>query len=256
MDQAERDRFERALHPARVRAFPAGEYVGQESFMLASEIRCLARQAGIAAGVSVLDVCCGVAGPGRLLAGELGCTYVGVDESPAAVAIARRRAVGLDCRFEVAQVPPLPPGRYDVVLLLETLLAFRDKAALLAQVAGALAAGGRFAFTLEEGEPLTDAERTLMPSADTVWLSPLPEVVGLLERVGLAVSWQVECTRSHLVAVDALLDAYTARAPQMAVEVGARAVEELVAAHRLWSLWLREGRARKYAVVARRPVPS
>ena len=99
--------------------------------MRAGEIRALAERAGIAPGVSVLDLCCGVAGPGRFITRELGCTYLGVDSSPSAIDIARERARGLPCRFEVARVPPLPPGAFDVVLLLETMLAFADKETLL-----------------------------------------------------------------------------------------------------------------------------
>ena len=60
--------------------------------MRAGEIRALAERAGIAPGVSVLDLCCGVAGPGRFLTRELGCNYVGVDSSASAVGIARERA--------------------------------------------------------------------------------------------------------------------------------------------------------------------
>jgi hypothetical protein len=44
--------------------------VGQESFMRVAEIRRPARHAGIALGVSVLDLCCGIAGPGRLMVAE------------------------------------------------------------------------------------------------------------------------------------------------------------------------------------------
>ena len=47
--------------------------------MRAEEIRALARQAGIAPGVSVLNLCCGIAGPGRFTTQGLGCTYLGVD---------------------------------------------------------------------------------------------------------------------------------------------------------------------------------
>ena len=116
---------------AQEAAFGPGEYVEQESFVRASEIRKLAEQAAIGPGVSVLDLCCGVAGPGRFLTRELGCDYLGVDASASAVAIARERARDLPCRFEVAEIPPLPPGTFDVVLLLETMLAFHDKEALL-----------------------------------------------------------------------------------------------------------------------------
>ena len=115
-------------------------------------------------------------GPGRFLTRELGCAYLGVDASASAVAIARERADGLPCRFAIAQVPPLPAGSFDVVLLLETMLAFEDKDALVREIAAALRPGGRFAFTLEEGAPLTTAERAAMPDADTVWLTPLDEL--------------------------------------------------------------------------------
>ena len=169
MKQDERDPFVQALRRAREAAYDPGEYVEQESFMRAGEIRALAERAGIAPGVAVLDLCCGIAGPGRFLTRELGCEYVGVDSSSSAVGIARALARSLPCRFDVAHVPPLPPGTFDVVLLLETMLAFPDKESLVKGVAGALSAGGRFAFTLEEGMPLNESERLRMPDADTVW---------------------------------------------------------------------------------------
>ena len=101
-------RSSQALQQARVSAYPPGEFVEQESFMRASEIRDLAGRAGIAPGVSVLDLCCGIAGPGRFITRELGCAYLGVDYSSSAIEIARERAGDLPCRFEVARIPPIP----------------------------------------------------------------------------------------------------------------------------------------------------
>src|SRR5450631_1171379 len=144
MIQDERAPFVQALQRARMSAYSPGEFVGQESFMLAGEIRALAGQAGIAPGVCVLDLCCGIAGPGRFITRELGCTYLGVDYSPSAIDLARQRAGGLPCEFEVSRIPPIPSGPFDVVLLLETMLAFPEKAALLQEISGALASGGRF----------------------------------------------------------------------------------------------------------------
>src|SRR3954468_6995733 len=137
--QHDRTRYDRALHGARVSAYAAAEFVGQESFMTAGEIRALAERAGIGPGVAVLDLCCGVGGPGRLITRELGCDYLGVDASASAVAIARQRAgdraggaargasaspgQGPGARrapCAIAQIPPLPAGSFDVVLLLET----------------------------------------------------------------------------------------------------------------------------------------
>lgn len=197
----------------------------------------------------MLDLCCGVAGPGRFVTRELGCTYLGVDLSSSAIAIARERAGDLPCRFEVASIPPIPAGPFDVVLLLETMLAFRHKEALVREISGALTTGGRFAFTLEEGRPLTEAERERMPDADTVWLTPLPEMLACLERAGLVVRRQADCSLTHRAVADALIDAFAADAAAIAAQIGPRALEELLAAHRLWSGWLRDGRVRKFAFV-------
>lgn len=220
--------------------------------MRASEILALAEDAGIGQGTRVLDLCCGVAGPGRLVTARLGCDYLGVDSSTGAVEIARQRAGGLPCRFEVATVPPVPEGPFDVVILLETLLAFPDKATLLGGVAGALTDGGRFMCTVEEGVPLTEAERAEMPDADTVWPVPLAELVELLGQAGLRLRRQAECSRSHLAMVDALLDSFAAHYRAIAEAIGREALDDLLAAHQLWSSWLRTGRIRKFALVGQK----
>jgi sarcosine/dimethylglycine N-methyltransferase len=250
--QDDRAPFDRALHGARVSAYAPGEFVGQESFMTAGEIRALAAQAGIGPGIAVLDLCCGIAGPGRFLTRELRCDYLGVDASASAVALARERARDLPCRFAVAHTPPLPPGSFDVVLLLETLLAFADKDALVQAVAAALVPGGRFAFTLEEGSPLAAAERAAMPDADTVHLMPLDELTATLERAGLAVVWLQDHSRAHRATAQALADAFAADAEAITAVIGRRALDELLAAHRLWVRWMDAGRVRKLVLVAER----
>src|SRR5580700_9027943 len=206
----QRGPFLTPLDRARATAYPAGEYVGQESFMLAAEVRRLAHKARVGPGVSVLDLCCGVAGPGRMITAESGCHYLGVDHSASALATARQLAGNLPCRFEQAHLPPLPEGRFEVVFLLETMLAFPDKEALMAEVARVLEPGGRFAFTLEEGRPLTQPERARMPGADTVWPIELAELTGVLRNAGLAVTWRREYSSAHHAIATALLGCYRA----------------------------------------------
>jgi SAM-dependent methyltransferase len=218
--------------------------------MRASEILALAREAGVGPGASVLDLCCGVAGPGRFITRELGCTYLGVDLSSSAIEIARERARDLPCRFEVWRIPPIPTGPFDVVLLLETMLAFPDKETLVQAVSRGLPTGGRFAFTIEEGMLLTDDERREMPDADTVWLTPLDEMLVCLERVGFVVRWRDDFSLSHRAVADSLLNAFAADAAEITDQIGARALDELITAHRLWSEWLQAGRVRKIALVA------
>jgi SAM-dependent methyltransferase len=249
MRQDHRTPFERALLRTRASAYAPGEFVGQESFMTAGEIRALATRAGIGPGATVLDVGCGTGGPGRFLTRELGCDYLGVDFSASAVALAREYAAGL-CRYAIAQAPPLPAGPADVVLLLEAMLAIEDKDALIRAVASALAPGGRFAFTLEEGPPLTAAERAAMPDPDTVWLSPIEEVAASLERAGLVVTSIEDHSPEHRAMAHALTDAYAAGATRISAQIGRRALDDILAAHRLWADWLDSGRVRKLALVA------
>jgi ubiquinone/menaquinone biosynthesis C-methylase UbiE len=238
------------LERTRATAFPAGEYVGQESFMRASEIRLLAHQARVGPGGCVLDLCCGVAGPGRMITAESGCRYLGVDHSASALAYARQLAGKLPCRFEQAHLPPLPEGRFEVVFLLETMLAFPDKGALVDEVARVLEPGGRFALTVEEGRPLTRQERALMPAADTVWPVELAELTDVLRAAGLAVTWRQDYSAAHHATATALLGCYRANSAQIAGQIGKQATDELITAHQLWSDWLGSGRVRKFAVVA------
>ncbi len=250
MTQHTPEPYYQALRRAQEAAYDPGEYVDQQSFMRAGEIRALAREAGVAERSSVLDLCCGIGGPGRLLARELRCEYLGIDHDPAAIRVARTRARGLPCRFEVGDVPPIPPGPYDVVLLLETMLAFADKETLLRAISGALGIGGRFAFTMEAGRPLSAAERARMPNAGTVWLTPLATMRRLLERAGFVVRRMGDCSASHGATAASLLNAYTVDAPAIASHIGQAALGELLAAHRLWVQWLDSGRVRKFWVVA------
>ena len=135
------------------------------------------------------------------------------------------------------------------------MLAFPEKEKLLQEISRALTTGGRFAFTLEEGLPLTEAERESMPDADTVWLTPLEEMLAYLEPVGLRVRWQDDCSESHRAVADSLINAFAADATEIGAQIGRRALEELLAAHRLWSDWLREERVRKIAFVAEKTEP-
>ncbi len=248
-DRAELDR---ALHRARVSAFPPGEYIGQESFMRASEILGLAVDAGVSPGARVLDLCCGVAGPGRFLTSALGCSYLGVDASASAVATARERAAGRPCRFVVGRVPPVPRGPFDVVLMLETFLAFADKEVLLRDICAKLADRGRFAFSVEAGDPLSGVERSAMPDADTVWLTPMPELTACLDRVGLQARRWDDVSRAHLEVVESLLAAFAAHRSEIAARLGQPALDRLVTSHRLWAGWLRSGRVRKLTCVTER----
>ena len=257
-------RLEEVLYEARSRAFPPGEFVGQESFVTAGEVLALARRAGVGRGTRVLDLCCGHGGPGLHIVERLGCAYAGVDSSAEAIQEARRSAAarGLAARFEVATVPPVPLPQldiaqpdvvqFDVVLLLETLLAFRDKHTLLREISAALPVGGRLACTVEAGRPVLDSERAVMPAPESVWPVAMDELAAHLGSFGMQVDSLSECTDDHRAAVDGLLSAYLGLSAEIRAAGGHEVLDDVLTSHRLWSEWLREGRIRKFAVVAER----
>ena len=51
---------------------------------------------------------------------------------------------------------------------------------------------------------------------------------------------------------ESLINAFVADATDIALQIGRPALDELLAAHRLWSEWLTTGRVRKIALVAER----
>jgi hypothetical protein len=71
-----------------------------------------------------------------------------------------------------------------------------------------------------------------------------------LERAGLVVTWWEDHSRAHRAMAHALADAFAADSQDIAAQIGRRALDELLAAHRLWIEWLDEGRVRKLALAA------
>ena len=255
MRQDDRAPFDRALHRARVSAYPPGEFVGQESFMTAAEIRALAVQAGIGAGVAVLDLCCGIAGPGRLLTRELGCAYLGVDAS-AERRRHRPRARGRPALPLRGRADPAPAGR-----LLRRRAPARDDARLRGQ--------GRAGPRDRRGAPAERAIRVHARGGTAAHGGRAGGDARLRHGVahparrdaprrwggrGWSSRWQEDHSRAHRASREALAEAFTADAEAIAAQIGRRALDDLLAAHRLWIEWLDAGRVRKLALVAERGV--
>ncbi|WP_095083059.1 class I SAM-dependent methyltransferase [Mesorhizobium sophorae] len=122
----------------------------------------LAQLAGIAAGMSVLDVGSGIGGPARFLAATYGCRVTGVDISEPFVDAARyltdRTGQSGQLSFQTASALELPfdDGRFDIVLLQHVAMNISDRAQLYRGIRRVLKPGGRFAtfdVVLAMGEP-------------------------------------------------------------------------------------------------------
>lgn len=122
----------------------------------------LAKLAGIAADMSVLDVGSGVGGPARFLAATYGCRVTGVDLSEAFVDAARyltqRTGQSERVSFENASALALPfdDGHFDVALLQHVAMNISDRARLYQEIQRVLRPGGKFALydvVLKGGDP-------------------------------------------------------------------------------------------------------
>ena len=225
MNQDERAPFVRALQRARVPAYAPGEFVEQESFMRAAEIRALAGQAGIAPGGVCRTCAAELPGPdGSSLRSWVAPIWAWTLAPAPLISHVRAPATFPVASRSHESLHPSRPVRRGAPV--------RDHARLsrqgdvLEEISRALTTGGRFAFTMEEGLPLTEAERESMPDADTVWLTPLQEMLTCLERVGMRVRWQDDCSRSHRAVADSLINAFAADATDIAGQIGRRALEE------------------------------
>jgi sarcosine/dimethylglycine N-methyltransferase len=111
----------------------------------------LADLAGIASGMTVLDVGSGVGGPARFLAAVYGCRVTGVDLSEPFVEAARylteRTGLSGQASFETASALELPfdDGRFDVVLLQHVAMNISDRAGLYREIRRVMKSRGRFA---------------------------------------------------------------------------------------------------------------
>ena len=122
----------------------------------------LAKLAGIAAGMSVLDVGSGLGGPARFLAATYGCRVTGVDLSEpfteAAAYLTERTGLSALVSFETASALSLPfdDDCFNVVLLQHVAMNIADRARLYSEIRRVLKPGGRFAtfdVVLNGGDP-------------------------------------------------------------------------------------------------------
>ena len=112
----------------------------------------LARLAGFAADMSVLDVGSGVGGSARFLAATHGCRVTGIDLSEPFIDAARylteRTGQSGQVSFETGSALELPfgDGHFDVVLLQHVAMNISDRARLYREIRRVLKSTGRFAI--------------------------------------------------------------------------------------------------------------
>ncbi len=151
----------------------------------------------------ILDVGCGIGGPGRFLADRFGCRVLGVDLVATRVEVARNLAArtGLAERVEYraadATALPAESGSLAQVWMLDASIHVRAKARLFVEIARVLRAGGLLVLHDQLG-PLPRAMQVVRRRAPYYAL-PLDALVRQLEAADFRVlSWQE--TTPHVLA--------------------------------------------------------
>lgn len=107
----------------------------------------VAEAAGVLKAPRILDAGCGLGGLGLALLARSGGTLEGISLSPEQIARAgeeaAKRGLGAPARFRVASYDDPLAGPYDLIVAVEALVHSPDLAASLANLARALAPGGK-----------------------------------------------------------------------------------------------------------------
>lgn len=158
----------------------------------------LAKAAGIAAGMRVLDIGSGLGGPSRYLATTYGCEVHGIDLSPGFVAaaqyLAERSGVAGKVSYECANALALPydDESFDVAWTQHVAMNIADRDRLYAEVHRVLRKGGRLAaydVVAGNGEPLHFPVPWSREPATSFLLTP-DAMRAVLERAGFdVVDW-------------------------------------------------------------------
>ena len=142
----------------------------------------------------VLDVGCGMGGPGRFLVDRFGCSIVGVDLLPERVALAERLTgmCGMDgsISYRVADATELPfdDSSFSYVWMLDVSIHIRDKNALFREISRVLQPDGLLVMHEQPG-PLPETMRAATRRAPYIAAS-LPRLVRHIEDAGLRLlSW-------------------------------------------------------------------
>jgi ubiquinone/menaquinone biosynthesis C-methylase UbiE len=162
---------------------------------------------------TLLDLGCGLGGPGRLVADRFGSRIIGVDLLPLRVELAQALAemTGMSDRasYRVADATRLAfdAASFDHVWMLDVSMHIRDKAALFAEISRVVRPGGLLVMHEQTG-PLPKAMRPVTRQAPYIAPS-LPQLLRYIEAAGLRVVTWRDTTRhvlDHFLGLRALLE--------------------------------------------------
>jgi SAM-dependent methyltransferase len=259
--------YDHALGPFWQRAVYEPLHGGWELINLGGRpvLDALGLAAGLAPGVSALELCSGLGGNGRYLASRFGCSVTGVELNPVQVerAQALLARVGPEAtsriRFVEADVVRWQPdAAYDVVFTVDSLMLVPDLAGALATAYRALCSGGTLSLTeIGAGPALSARTRRIVWEEDgMITLASPAEYRRALEQAGFhdirvedRTDLAVESHQTMLAALRELAEAETPGDPSEGPEALAGSIAVTEGYHRVFA----RGELCYLSILARRP---
>ncbi len=140
---------------------------------------------------ALLDIGCGIGGPGRFLADRFDCSVVGIDLVPRRIEVAEHLTAltGMEARisYRAADATDLPfaDGAFAHAWMLDVGIHIRDKRALFGEIARVLQPGGLLVMHDQMG-PLPPAMRPM--TRRVPYIAPsLPQLLRYVDGAGLRV---------------------------------------------------------------------
>jgi ubiquinone/menaquinone biosynthesis C-methylase UbiE len=143
----------------------------------------------------VLDIGCGLGGPGRFLVDRFNCSVVGIDLVPRrteiAQALTEKTGLGRNISYRVADATDLPfeDASFAQAWMLDVSMHIRDKKALFGEIARVLRPGG----LLVMHEQIAPIPKVMLPiTRQAPWIAPaLPQLIRYADDAGLRVlTWR------------------------------------------------------------------
>ena len=176
-------------------------------------------QAGLAPGMHVLDLGSGAGNVARLAAEITGPhgSVVGIEQDPAAVALARRRTEAAHVEFRVGDVQTLDgiEGGFDAVIGRLVLMYLADPAAALRQAAARVKHGGLICMHEADLAYLNASPQTPLWDQASRWFVAALEKAGIEPRMGPALFRAFRA--AGLPGPSLLVEAFAAGGPQAPV---------------------------------------
>jgi ubiquinone/menaquinone biosynthesis C-methylase UbiE len=185
--------FQKELY-SRIRRDAFGEDIGQNSWLTAEEQDSFLSLLKLCPGKRLLDIACGAGGPALRIAAKTGCSVLGIDVHPDAIAaassLAAERRIAEVSEFRVEDATrslPFPDNSFDAITCIDAINHLPDRRAVISEWVRVLKPSGRLLFTdsaVVTG-PLTNEEVALRTYAWFYLLTTRAFNEDLLRQCGL-----------------------------------------------------------------------